>query len=147
MRPRLILALLAATPVLAAGWVSGAAAQPAQSLPVVSQAGSGQAQPLRQPLPPISAQALTSQSFDARAFDPLGMRPGPRGTEARAEMPVPAPQPGAALPPPADSQSMTVGLTQPVQEARADTGNLRRPGVGRDLLSDWWTRQQFGGLR
>ncbi|WP_159999518.1 hypothetical protein [Roseomonas sp. 18066] len=98
------------------------------------------AQPARQPLPPITAQGLSGQSFDARAFDPLGMR-APRQAEARTAAPVPPPQPGAALPAP------SAAIVAPVQEARADTDNLRRPGVGRDLLTDWWTRQQFGGLR
>ncbi|WP_419900175.1 hypothetical protein [Roseomonas sp. USHLN139] len=105
------------------------------------------AQPVRQPLPPLSVEGLSSDSFDVRAFDPLGPRRAPQ-LEARSPAPTAAPPAGTALP---ATLSATPGpsaaLVAPVQEARADTDTLRRPGVGRDLLSDWWTRQQFGGLR
>ncbi|ONG48343.1 hypothetical protein BKE38_21990 [Pseudoroseomonas deserti] len=108
------------------------------------------AQPVRQPLPPLSAEGLRSDSFDARAFDPLGPR-RPAQAEAR-NAPTPPPRPGAALPAAPLTQAgpgagPSAAIAAPVQEARADTDTLRRPGVGRDLLSDWWTRQQFGGLR
>jgi len=74
-------------------------------------------------LPPLSSITLSADSFDVRAFDPLGM--GNRQAPSLAASAPAAPENGT-----------------PLREARAEI-----PGPASGLFSDGWSRDGFGARR
>jgi len=89
-------------------------------------------------LPPVSSIPLRPDSFDVRAFDPLGMPEQKDPTIAAAPTEKDAP------PAPASQQSGRQGANL---AALGEGGKAAPRSAGTGLFSDGWSRDGFGSQR
>ena len=91
-------------------------------------------------LPPVTSIPLSSDSFDVRAFDPLGLPSSAAPTVAAM-----APKDGKAQPAAGTGSHQEASLA-PLPSAPGGSSTAMR-GPGKGMFSDGWSRNGFGSLR